>query len=448
MKRTLISLLAALFVFSALLLPVAAATDDSSTASAGESSEAEENKASVIDWNDNQTKDENGNYTFDNAYGYVFKIESVNSIVLKENAIIFTDEVRYRASLPQYGVSILLAPTSEENVYKVQKSPIVRPDSADKAIEAGINFENGNIVLVVMSSGDCPPASNWEAKVASVALGAGDKVTLSGIDLEKGIAKKATVTVQDAPKGYKPTNGVEKAPSSTASAEKPTWIAKLKKTFIEGERYKWLLDGLKNTMIITFGALIIGVLIGAVIAIAKYFCEGNKKLFFVNWICDLYTTVIRGIPITVLLLAFFYIILVSAKSITVAIIAFGINSGAYMAELIRSGINAVDKGQMEAARSLGLSKGQAMWKIILPQAIKNILPAIGNECIALLKETSVAGYVAIVDLTRAANNIRNKTFDAVNPIIVLALMYLIIVVVMTKLLAILERRLRRSDGKK
>jgi len=226
-----------------------------------------------------------------------------------------------------------------------------------------------------------------------------------------------------------------------------SWFEKLNETFIEGERYKWLLEGFLNTLIITFGALLIGVIIGTVIAVAKYFCEGNKKLRFVNWICDLYTTVIRGIPVTVLLLVFFYIILVSADGVTVAIIAFGINSGAYMAELIRSGLNAVDKGQMEAARSLGMSKSQAMSKIIFPQAIKNILPAIGNECIALLKETSVAGYVAIVDLTRAATNIRNKTFDAVNPIIMLALVYLALVVIMTKLLAVLEKRLRKSDGR-
>lgn len=226
-----------------------------------------------------------------------------------------------------------------------------------------------------------------------------------------------------------------------------SWFDKLHQTFIEGDRYMWLLDGLLNTIIITLGALAIGVVIGTLIAITKYFCEGNKKLRIFSWLCDLYTTVIRGIPITVLLLMFFYIILVSADGVTVAIIAFGINSGAYMAELIRSGINAVDKGQMEAARSLGMSKGQAMAKIIFPQAIKNILPAIGNECIALLKETSVAGYVAIVDITRAATNIRNKTFDAVNPIILLAVIYLLMVVIMTKLLSILERRLRKSDGK-
>lgn len=226
-----------------------------------------------------------------------------------------------------------------------------------------------------------------------------------------------------------------------------SWFDKLHQTFIEGDRYLWILDGLKNTLIITLGALVIGVLIGTVIAITKYFCDGDKRLRIFSFLCDLYTTVIRGIPITVLLLMFFYIILVAADGVTVAIIAFGINSGAYMAELIRSGINAVDKGQMEAARSLGMSKGQAMAKIIFPQAIKNILPAIGNECIALLKETSVAGYVAIVDVTRAAANIRNKTFDAVNPIILLALVYLVMVVIMTYLLSILERRLRKSDGK-
>ena len=226
------------------------------------------------------------------------------------------------------------------------------------------------------------------------------------------------------------------------------WIDRLHRTFIEGERYMWLVDGLFNTLIITLGALLIGVVIGSIIAIIKYFCEDNKKLRIFNWLCDLYTTVIRGIPVTVLLLVFFSIIFVSADDgVPVAIAAFGINSGAYMAELIRSGINAVDKGQMEAARSLGMSKLQAMTKIIFPQAIKNILPAIGNECIALLKETSVAGYVAVVDVTKAATNIRNSTFDAVNPIILLALIYLVMVVIMTKLLAILERSLRKSDGK-
>ena len=226
------------------------------------------------------------------------------------------------------------------------------------------------------------------------------------------------------------------------------WFDKLYETFIVDDRYMWMVEGLGNTLVITFGALAIGVVIGTLVAVAKYYCEGNKKLRFVSWLCDLYTTVIRGIPMTVLLLLFFFVLFVSARNgVPVAVAAFGINSGAYMAELIRSGINAVDKGQMEAARSLGMSKGQAMVKVVMPQAIKYILPAIGNECIALLKETSVAGYVAVVDVTKAATNIRNKTYDAVNPIILLALIYLVMVVALTRLLAIMERRLRKSDGK-
>ena len=226
------------------------------------------------------------------------------------------------------------------------------------------------------------------------------------------------------------------------------WFLKLQETFLEDNRYMWMLEGLGNTLIITFGALAIGVVIGTLVAVTKYYCEGNRKLRVLDWLCDFYTTVIRGIPMTVLLLLFFFVLFVSARNgIPVAVAAFGINSGAYMAELIRSGINAVDKGQMEAARSLGLSKSQAMVKVVMPQAIKYILPAIGNECIALLKETSVAGYVAVVDVTKAATNIRNKTYDAVNPIILLALIYLVMVVALTRLLAIMERRLRKSDGK-
>ena len=224
-----------------------------------------------------------------------------------------------------------------------------------------------------------------------------------------------------------------------------SWLEQLYETFIVDDNYKYILEGLGNTLAITFGALIIGVLLGSAIAVAKYYSEGNPKLKIISVICDIYTTVVRGIPVTVLLLIFFYIVLVSAEGVTVAIIAFGINSGAYMAELIRSGINAVDRGQAEAARSLGMSKWQSMYSIIFPQAIKNILPAIGNECIALLKETSVAGYVAVIDLTRGANLIRNNTFDAINPLLLSALIYLALVVAMTKLLSIFEKRLRKSE---
>lgn len=222
------------------------------------------------------------------------------------------------------------------------------------------------------------------------------------------------------------------------------WLEKLYETFIETGYYTMLIEGFKNTAIMTIGALIIGVVIGTVVAVIKYFSEDVKPLKPLAWLCELYITVIRGIPIVVLLLIFFFIIISSADGIVVGIIAFGINSGAYMAELIRSGINAVDKGQMEAGRSLGMSKLQAMRKVVFPQAVRYILPAIGNELIALFKETAVAGYVAVVDLTRAGNLIRNNTYDAVNPLLTVAATYLIIVIILTKLLRNFERRLAKN----
>ena len=222
------------------------------------------------------------------------------------------------------------------------------------------------------------------------------------------------------------------------------WFEKLYETFIETGYYTMLIEGFKNTAIMTIGALIIGVVIGTVVAVIKYFSEDVKPLKPLAWLCELYITVIRGIPIVVLLLIFFFIIISSADGIVVGIIAFGINSGAYMAELIRSGINAVDKGQMEAGRSLGMNKLQAMRKVVFPQAVRYILPAIGNELIALFKETAVAGYVAVVDLTRAGNLIRNNTYDAVNPLLTVAATYLIIVIILTKLLRNFERRLAKN----
>ncbi len=224
------------------------------------------------------------------------------------------------------------------------------------------------------------------------------------------------------------------------------WLDKLYQTFIVADRYKTLISGLEKTLLITVGALLIGVAIGTVIAIIKVFASGNKKLKVLDVLCNIYLTVIRGTPVVVQLLISFFIIFVWAKDGTwVATITFGINSGAYVAEIIRSGIVAIDAGQMEAGRSLGLSKIQTMKEIILPQAFKNVLPAIGNEMIALLKETSVAGYVAVTDLTKAANQIKNTTYDSINPILLTAIVYLAIVMLLTKLLSVMERRLRKSD---
>ena len=224
------------------------------------------------------------------------------------------------------------------------------------------------------------------------------------------------------------------------------WLDTLYNTFIVSDRYKILIDGFFKTIQITVFALLIGVVIGTIVAIIKVFVDGNKKLRILDMICNLYLTVIRGTPVVVQLLISFFIIFSNAEDGTwVAIITFGVNSGAYVAEVIRSGIMAIDQGQTEAGRSLGFSKVQTMWLIVLPQAFKNILPAIGNEMIALLKETSVAGYVAVVELTKAGNQIKNTTYDQINPILLVALVYLVMVVGLTKLLGILERRLRKSE---
>lgn len=223
------------------------------------------------------------------------------------------------------------------------------------------------------------------------------------------------------------------------------WLAQLETTFVEKQRYLLLVDGLKNTLIITAGALVIGVVIGSLVAMIKYCGQDSRLLRTLCWLCSVYTTVIRGVPVVVQLLIFYFLILKSSDGLVVGIVTFGINSGAYVAELVRSGIAAVDPGQMEAGRSLGLSRLQSAWHIVLPQAMKNILPAIGNEMIALLKETAVAGYVAVQDLTRAGNLIRNNTYDSFNPLMLVAVVYLVLVIGMTQLLGLLERRLRRSD---
>lgn len=222
-------------------------------------------------------------------------------------------------------------------------------------------------------------------------------------------------------------------------------------TMIVDDRWKMLIGGLKNTLIIAFFALFIGVAIGTLVAIIKVMAVMNNKsklLRFLNFICNIYINIIRGTPVVVQLLIMYFIIFVSVtNAVFIAIISFGLNSGAYVAEIMRAGILAVDKGQTEAGRSLGLSGAQTMKSIVLPQAIKNILPALCNEFITLLKETSIAGYVAIQDLTKAGDRIRFSTYDSFIPLIVVALIYLIIVLGLTWVIGKFERRLAKSDNR-
>ena len=216
--------------------------------------------------------------------------------------------------------------------------------------------------------------------------------------------------------------------------------------FIKEDRYMYLVNGLKNTLIITLFAVIIGVLLGFLVAVIRSTYSKTGKLRILDKLCGIYLTVIRGTPVMVQLLIMFYVVFVSSNNkVMVAIIAFGINSGAYVAEIVRSGIMSIDQGQFEAGRSLGFGYTQTMIYIILPQAFKNILPALANEFIVLLKETSICGYIGLTDLTRGGDIIRSRTYDAFLPLIGVALIYLIMVAGLSALVRMLERRLRTSD---
>ena len=226
--------------------------------------------------------------------------------------------------------------------------------------------------------------------------------------------------------------------------------------FITDQRWKYITDGLKVTLEVTFLALILGLVLGAVIAVIRtthdQLKEDQSKGFgsFLIKLADLisrvYLTVIRGTPTMVQLLIMFFIVLASSNNkVMVAVITFGVNSGAYVAEIFRSGIMSVDKGQMEAGRSLGLGYTDTMLQIIMPQAIKNCLPALVNEMITLLKETSICGYIGLNELTRGGDIIRGITYDAMMPLLIVAVIYLVIVMFFTWLMGKLERRLRESD---
>jgi len=212
-------------------------------------------------------------------------------------------------------------------------------------------------------------------------------------------------------------------------------------------RWASYLEGLGGTILLTLGAAVIGVVLGSLVAICKVYALENRRLRPLEVVCDFYLTVIRGTPVMVQVMIAVFVIGAGAPlsaSLYIAMAALGFNSGAYVAEIVRAGIMAVDRGQTEAGRSLGLSKNATMGKIVFPQAIKNILPALGNEAITLFKETAIVGYVAVADLTFKAMEIRSKTYSVV-PLLVIALMYLLVVMLMTWGLRVMERRLAKSD---
>lgn len=217
--------------------------------------------------------------------------------------------------------------------------------------------------------------------------------------------------------------------------------------FIADDRWRYIWDGLGVTLQVTFFAVLIGIALGFLVAVIRSTCDKTRKLKILDFICRIYLTVIRGTPVVVQLLIIYFVIFGSSdiSKVIVAVMAFGLNSGAYVAEIFRSGIMSVDNGQFEAGRSLGFNYVQTMVYIVMPQAFKNVLPALGNEFIVLLKETSVSGYIALQDLTKGGDIIRSRTYDAFMPLIAVALIYLVMVMIFTKLVNMLERRLRNSD---
>jgi His/Glu/Gln/Arg/opine family amino acid ABC transporter permease subunit len=239
--------------------------------------------------------------------------------------------------------------------------------------------------------------------------------------------------------------------SKATEADTVSFLDKVKDdfhtNFIDDNRYEYLLNGFVKTIQVSGGAVILGILIGFFVAVIRSAADQTGKLKIANLICKFYLTVIRGTPVVVQLLIIYFVIFgsVDISKVLIAIIAFGLNSGAYVAEIIRSGIMSIDKGQLEAGRSLGLSYPKTMVLIILPQAFKNVLPALGNEFIVLLKETSISGYIALEDLTKGGDIIRGQTYNAFVPLMAVAIIYLTVVILLSKLLTLLEKRLKRNE---
>ena len=230
------------------------------------------------------------------------------------------------------------------------------------------------------------------------------------------------------------------------------WLLEIKDkavaAFITDDRWKLYLDGYGVTLQVAFFAAIIGILIGTLVALMKLSRTRHGKKTILARIADIYIDIIRGTPSVLQLLIMWFVIMAKSNNgILVACLSFGINSGAYVAEIIRAGILAVDKGQMEAGRALGLTNAQTMVYIIIPQAIKNVLPPLGNEFIVLLKETAIVGYVSLSDLTRVANQISSRTYEAFMPLIGSAVIYFVTIKIISILLEKLERRLRKSDNR-
>lgn len=345
---------------------------------------------------------------------------------------------------------ILCTPAEDNDVITDENTEVQR---FKKGTDAVVALNNGGVDAVVI---DKNPAENFVANNAdtltlieddtsteeyAIAVGKGNTELLEKIN--SGLAKiKEDGTFDALVAEYIEGNDTE-----SSETQERTFLENLKYVFVDTNGYQLMLNGLGVTIGISFAAGVLGIALGFVLALMKLTETRKKRKTVLSRIAGAYIDIIRGTPAMVQLLIMFMVIFRSRYAPVAAILSFGMNSGAYVAENIRAGILAVDVGQMEGGRSLGFTYGETMRYIILPQAIKNVIPALGNEMITLVKETSIVGYVAIVDLTKAGDFIVSRTYQAFLPLIAVAIVYYIIVKIMTKILAVIERRLRQSDNR-
>ena len=383
-----------------------------------------------------------------------YYLASQSIIVPKDSTITTLDDLNGKKIATQEGTTgDIMATIADDNEY------LTDPNTIDKRFKKGsdaiLELKNGGVDAVLI---DTSPARNFVNKNKStlklienvgnetenygIAVSKGDNELLEKIN--DGLQKvKDNGTYDELVDKY--INGEMTDASDDSGNFFTNFINRVKSVFITTNGYKLLLKGLWTTIYISISAVVIGVVLGFIIALMKMTETNKGHKTILSRIAGAYISVLRGTPVVVQLLIMYMVIFKSHYGIIAAILTFGINSGAYVAENVRAGIMAVDKGQTEGGLSLGFTNWQTMRFKVLPQAIKNIIPALGNEFIALVKETSIVGYVAIQDLTKAADFIISRTYETFLPLIAIAIIYFVLILCLTKLLGKLERRLRQSD---
>lgn len=390
-----------------------------------------------------------------------FAVEDYAFVIAKENEELLEQ------------VNEALAEIKEEGVIDdIMKNYIGTEDEVGQYPYEAADIERPNGTLTIASNAEFPPYEYYEnGEVVGVDIDImqavcdklGMELQVEDMAFDSIISAVSTGKVDIGASGFTVTEERKKninfsdtyttskqvviVTDASAGNDTASLSEKFYDNFIKDNRYMYILKGLGNTLIITIFAVIIGIVLGFLIAIVRTSHDKNGGLGLLNAICKLYLIIMRGTPVMIQLLIIYYVIFKSINTgkLVVAIIAFGLNSAAYVAEIVRSGIMAVDIGQFEAGRSLGLNYSQTMISIVLPQAVKNILPALCNEFISLLKETSISGYIGLMDLTKGGDIIRSVTYEAFMPLIAVAVIYLLMVLGLSKAVNLLERRLRNNE---